>query len=110
MNRQEARSRVESRVQSAVEDSAEFHSAYLLVHSDSRDIHWKLAAGQTAGIEADPEQPFYAASIDESFTSTIVATLAEEGRLIVITATIFTEGVERRRLGGSLRRYGSPRR
>ncbi|QCC50373.1 serine hydrolase domain-containing protein [Halapricum salinum] len=81
MECQEAKSRLESRLQSAVEDNSELHSAYLLVHSDSRDLHWNLATGQTAGIEADPEQPYYAASIGKTFTSTIVAMLAEDEQL-----------------------------
>jgi CubicO group peptidase (beta-lactamase class C family) len=81
MERQEARSRLESRLQSAVEDNADLHSAYLLVHSESRDLHWNLATGQTDGIEATPEQPYYAASIGKTFTSTIVAMLADDGQL-----------------------------
>ncbi|MEF8867304.1 MAG: serine hydrolase, partial [Haloarculaceae archaeon] len=81
MERQEAESRLESRLRSAVRDSSDLHSAYLLVHSDSRDLHWNLATGQTDGIEADPEQPYYAASIGKTFTSTIVAMLADDGQL-----------------------------
>ena len=81
MERHEAKSRLESRLQSAVNDNPDLHSAYLLVHSDSRDLHWNLANGQTEGIEADPEQPFYAASIGKTFTSTIVAMLADDGQL-----------------------------
>ena len=59
MQRHEAKSRLEARLRSVVKDNADLHSAYLLVHSDSRDLHWNLATGQTAGIEADPEQPYY---------------------------------------------------
>jgi len=81
MERQEARSRLESRLQSVVEDNTDLHSAYVLVHSDSRDLHWNLATGQTEGIEATPEQPYYAASIGKTFTSTIVAMLADDGQL-----------------------------
>ena len=72
MERQEAKSRLESGLQSAVKDNSELHSAFLLIYSDSRDLHWNLATGQTEGIEADPEQPFYAASIGKTFTSTIL--------------------------------------
>ena len=81
MAAQEAKSRLESRLQSAVKDNADLHAAYLLVHSDSRDLHWNLATGQTEGIEAAPEQPFYAASIGKTFTSTIVAMLADDEQL-----------------------------
>jgi CubicO group peptidase (beta-lactamase class C family) len=81
MEPQEAKSRLESRLRSAVRDNSELHSAHLLVHSDSRDLHWTLATGRTEGVEATPEQPFYAASIGKTFTSTVVAMLAEDGQL-----------------------------
>ncbi|WP_313690397.1 serine hydrolase domain-containing protein [Halobellus marinus] len=81
MDRQEAKSRLESRLQSAVEDNRDLHSGYLLVHSDSRDLHWNMATGQTGDIEAVPEQPYYAASIGKSFTSTIVGILSDDGQL-----------------------------
>jgi D-alanyl-D-alanine carboxypeptidase len=81
MDRQEAKSRLESRLQSAVEDNRDLHSGYLLVHSDSRDLHWNMATGQTGDIKAVPEQPYYAASIGKSFTSTIVGILSDDGQL-----------------------------
>ncbi|WP_313690394.1 serine hydrolase [Halobellus marinus] len=40
-----------------------------------------MATGQTGDIEAVPEQPYYAASIGKSFTSTIVGILSDDGQL-----------------------------
>ena len=81
MERHEAKSRLESRLQSAVEDNSDLHSAYLLVHSESRDLHWNMATGQTGDIEAVPEQPYYAASIGKTFTSTLVGMLSDDDQL-----------------------------
>lgn len=81
MDPQSARSRIEGRLHAAVDGNPDLQSAFLLVHSDSRDLHWNMAAGRAGGIEATPEQPYYAASIGKTFTSTIVAMLAEAGDL-----------------------------
>jgi D-alanyl-D-alanine carboxypeptidase len=81
MDRQEARSRLETRLRSAVDDNSDVSSGYLLVHSDSRDLHWNMAAGQAGGVEASPAQPYYAASIGKTFTATIIGILAENGKL-----------------------------
>jgi CubicO group peptidase (beta-lactamase class C family) len=81
MKTREAKSRLETRLHSAVAENPALHSAYLLVHSDSRDLHWNLATGQTGGVEAAPEQPYYAASIGKTFTSTIIGVLSDEGKL-----------------------------
>ena len=81
MDRHEAKSRLETRLRSAVTESPDLHSAYLLVHSDSRDLHWNMAIGQAGGVEASPEQPYYAASIGKTFTATIIGILSDKGHL-----------------------------
>ena len=81
MDSQKAKSRIKDRLHAAVDENPDLQSAFLLVHSDSRDIHWNMAVGQTGDVEAKPEQPYYAASIGKTFTSTIIAMLAEAGEL-----------------------------
>lgn len=81
MDPDEAHSRIRNRLDAAVEETPDLQSAFLLVHSDSRDIHWNMAAGRAGGIQATPDQPYYAASIGKTFTSTIIGMLAEAGKL-----------------------------
>jgi D-alanyl-D-alanine carboxypeptidase len=56
-------------------------NAYLLVHSDQKNIHINLAEGTTGSFPADPRQPVYFASVGKLFTSTLVGLLYEQGLL-----------------------------
>lgn len=78
MEPEEAISRVEKRFRQTVDDTDGFHSACFLVHSEGRNVHVNLAAGQNGQDPADPEQPFYSASIGKTFTATITAMLVEK--------------------------------
>lgn len=73
-----AKSRIRTRFQQTVADTADFHGASLLIHSESRDVHWNLAAGRADRDSVKPAQPFFAASIGKTFTATIIAMLVEE--------------------------------
>lgn len=81
MDQAPARERIEGRLEQGVAERDDLHNVYLLVHADSRDIHWDMAFGETNGFDADPNQQYHAASIGKTFTSTIIAMLVEEGRL-----------------------------
>jgi len=74
-----AKSKVQTRFQRTVADTADFYGASLLIHSESRDVHWDLAAGRAGRDSVEPAQPFFAASIGKTFTATIIAMLVEEG-------------------------------
>ena len=63
MKHEEARSTVAWRVRETVEDRSDIHNVHLLVHSDSRDVHWNMAFGRTGDEPADPDQPYHAASV-----------------------------------------------
>ena len=76
-----AKSRIRTRFQRTVADTADFHGASLLIHSESRDVHWNLAAGRADRDSVKPAQPFFAASIGKTFTATIIAMLVEEDEL-----------------------------
>lgn len=77
----EAESKTATRLRRTVADTAGFHGASLLIHSESRDVHWNLAAGRVGRDPVEPEQPFYPASVGKTFTATIVAMLVEDGVL-----------------------------
>lgn len=81
MEKQEARANVEARFRDAVDGDASVHSAQLLVHSDSRGIHWNLAHGGNDDVAAEPGQPYHAASVGKTFTATLIAMLVERGAL-----------------------------
>lgn len=73
------KSAVESIFYEKVKNSPGIHNAYMLIHSDTRNIHWNMAAGKTGDTPSHPNQVFHAASIGKTFTSTIFAMLREKG-------------------------------
>ncbi|MCU4752544.1 beta-lactamase family protein [Halobacteria archaeon AArc-curdl1] len=77
----EAKSKIENRLRTTVDDTPAFDNAFFLIHSESRDVHWDLAYGQVGETPAEPNQPYHAASVGKAFTSTIIAMLVEEGEL-----------------------------
>lgn len=64
-----------------VKKDAKIHNAFLLVHSDANQLHVNLAAGTTAGMPSNPDQPYYIASIGKLFASTMIGILYEKGLL-----------------------------
>ena len=81
MDPAEANSRIESRLRKTVDETPAFDNAFFLVHSGSRDVHWNLACGEAGDTPVEPDQPYHAASVGKTFTSTIIAMLVEEGQL-----------------------------
>lgn len=81
MEHAQARAKIETRVRKMVDETPDSHTAYFLVHSGSRDIHWKMAVGNSGDAPVDPDQPYYPASVGKTFTATIILMLAQEGNL-----------------------------
>jgi hypothetical protein len=55
-------------------------NAYLLVHSDRYGIHLNIAEGSTNGAPADPQQPYFIASVGKLITSVVVGLLKKATR------------------------------
>ncbi|MCM3762512.1 beta-lactamase family protein [Alkalihalobacillus oceani] len=70
---------IEHHLSAKVRKDPKLHNVHLLIHSDRLGIHWPMAAGQTDGISAHPDQPFHTASVGKTFTSVIFAMLIEQG-------------------------------
>jgi len=81
MDKKRAAASIETMLRNQVSKDKNVKNAYLLVHSDPKDIHINLAEGATGGVPADPRQPNYMASVGKLFTSTIVGILHEQGTL-----------------------------
>ena len=79
MNQEAVKALVERKLNQTVTANPNIHNAYILIHSDKRDIHWNLAAGETDNFQAHPDQIYHAASIGKTFTSTIFSMLHEKG-------------------------------
>lgn len=73
--------RIETLLQSTVQKNARIYNAYLLVHSDKRNLHLNLAEGSTGTIAAHADQRYLIASISKLFTSVLFARLAEQNKL-----------------------------
>ncbi|POQ98902.1 serine hydrolase [Alkalispirochaeta sphaeroplastigenens] len=72
---------IESFFRNQVQGDPTLKNAYLLVHSDTREIHLNLAEGPGEGTGVSPTQPVFMASVGKLFTSVILATLHEQGHL-----------------------------
>ena len=81
MDKKRVAASIEAMFRNQVSKDKNAKNAYLLVHSDQKDIHINLAEGATGRFSADPHQPNYMASVGKLFTSTIVSILYEQGML-----------------------------
>jgi len=81
MDKKRVAASIETMFRNQVSKVKNVKNAYLLVHSDQKDIHINLAEGATGIFPADPRQPNYMASVGKLFTSTIVSILYEQGML-----------------------------
>ncbi|MGG4456221.1 hypothetical protein [Brevibacillus porteri] len=57
MSNEWIRSEIESNLKAKVASDPQLHNVYLLIHSEKLDIHWPIAAGNTDGGTANPNQP-----------------------------------------------------
>ncbi|PLR98448.1 serine hydrolase domain-containing protein [Bacillus sp. T33-2] len=81
MKREQAKLMIENKMRKTVSANQKLLNAYLLIHSDTLNIHWNMAFGETDKMPAIPHQPYHTASIGKTFTAIIIAMLAEEGKL-----------------------------
>lgn len=72
---------IENKFKDYVKNNKEIKNAYLLVHSDALNVHMNIAQGTSNGIQSNPNQPNYMASVGKLFTATLVAMLKEEEKL-----------------------------
>jgi D-alanyl-D-alanine carboxypeptidase len=73
--------RIEATFRRQVARDRNVSNAYLLIHSDTHDLHVNLAAGSTGDSTATNTQASYMASCGKLFTSTLIALLVEQGTL-----------------------------
>lgn len=64
-----------------VRSDPKIHNAYLLVHSEPSGIHMNIAEGSTNDTPANPDQPWFLASIGKLFTSVLIGILYEKKML-----------------------------
>ncbi|GGG03755.1 serine hydrolase domain-containing protein [Paenibacillus aceti] len=79
MNKEKVRQEIERKLENRTVTDPLLHNVFLLLHSDGGDFHWPMAAGETDGLPAHPDQPYHTASIGKTFTSVILAIFAEKG-------------------------------
>ncbi|HEY2421036.1 MAG TPA: serine hydrolase domain-containing protein [Neobacillus sp.] len=81
MGLEEVRSKIENKFKVLVESDPQLYNAYLLIHSDKHQIHLNMARGKTVHLPVHEGQSYHTASIAKTFTSVIIAKLAEDGKL-----------------------------
>lgn len=72
---------IEDLFRNQVQKDPSVRSAHLLVHAEKAEVHGDLAEGSTGSVPANPQQPWYIASVGKLFTAVLVASLFEQGRL-----------------------------
>lgn len=72
--------KIEDFFRERVRKDEKIKNAFLLVHSGKHGIHMNLAEG-TDGQPANPNQPYYIASVSKLFAAVLVGMFAEEGKL-----------------------------
>lgn len=81
MNNKEVESQISELLKSKVKNDPKIRNAFLFVHSDKLGIHLNISEGTTQGINSNPNQPYYIASIGKLFTSLVIGILVENGVL-----------------------------
>lgn len=79
MKKDDLRNSILTKLEKKTASDPKLHNVYLLIHSDKFDLHWPMAAGETDGVAATPQQPYHTASVGKTFTSVLLAILAEKG-------------------------------
>jgi D-alanyl-D-alanine carboxypeptidase len=81
MKAEDVQQLMEQRFKQYVDKDQKIHQAFLTVHSDKLGTHLNMAAGESDGMAAHPDQPYYTASVGKLLTSTLVGLLVQEGKL-----------------------------
>ena len=81
MKKEEAKALIENLFRKKVRKDCKIHNAYLLVHSEKMGIHMNIAEGSTGSMPANPQQPYFIASIGKLFTSVLIGILVEKGKI-----------------------------
>jgi len=81
MKKEEAKALIENLFRKKVQKDCKIHNAYLLVHSEKLGIHMNMAEGSTGSMPANPQQPYFIASIGKLFTSVLIGILVEKGKI-----------------------------
>lgn len=81
MGRATMQSRIEISFREQARKDSQVKNAYLLVHSEKRDIDVRVAEGRTGSMPANVQQPVYLASVGKLFTATVISILHEQGKL-----------------------------
>lgn len=72
---------LENRFRKIIQRNHKIHNAYMLIHSEKQGIHLNIAEGKTGSTTAHPKQPYFIASVDKLFTSVLIGSLEEQGKL-----------------------------
>lgn len=81
MKKEKAKRKIKNLFKKQVQKDPRVKNAYLLVHSKKADIHINIAEGSTGDIPANPQQPYYIASVGKLFTSVLISILFEKEEL-----------------------------
>ncbi|KIL37099.1 beta-lactamase [Cohnella kolymensis] len=79
MEKEKVQSLITDYFRKRVRADANIRNAYLLVHSDNLGIDLRIAEGSSGSIPANPNQPYYIASVSKLFASVLVGILVEKG-------------------------------
>ncbi|MCG8485364.1 MAG: beta-lactamase family protein [Clostridia bacterium] len=72
---------LEKHFRSVVQKDPKIQNAFMLIHSEKYGIHLNMAQGITGSIPADPQQPYYIASIGKLFISVLTGILFEKKKI-----------------------------
>lgn len=79
MDKEKVQSRIADFFKKTVQKGPQIKNAYLLVHSEKLGVDLSIAEGSTGGVPANPNQPYYIASVSKLFTSVLIGILVEKG-------------------------------
>ena len=81
MKKEEAKALIKNLFRKKVQKDRKIHNAYLLIHSEKLGIDMNMAEGSTGSMPANPQQPYFIASIGKLFTSVLIGILVEKGKI-----------------------------
>lgn len=70
---------IEELFRKTVKKDSQIYNAYMLVDSEKLDIHINMAEGSTGSMPANPQQPYYIASVSKLISAVLTSILVEKG-------------------------------